>query len=115
MNEFTYRGLSVPSEFLTDEILAWKIGVDQALGETTVEPLFNQFYARIHKESRRVIDVYRESPDGSVEYWNYYNNEWRGADSIADTRKRISGSHDIIPCDYGVVEDYKKDNEHHGR
>lgn len=115
MNEFTYRGLSVPSEFLTDEILAWKIGVDQALGEITVEPPFNQFYARINKESRSVIDVYRESPDGSTEYWNYYHNEWRRAESIDTVRRIITPSHDLIPCDYDVVKGYKKDNEHQGR
>lgn len=114
MNEFTYRGLSVPSEFLTDEILAWKIGVDQALGGITVEPPIDQFYARIDKESRRVIDVYRESPDGSVQYWNYLDKEWRGADTINATRKMVSPSHSVTLCDYDVVADYKKDNEHHG-
>lgn len=105
----------MPSELITGEILAWKIGVDQALGEITVEPPFNQFYARINKESRQVIDVYRESPDGSVEYWNYFHNEWRRAESIDVTRKEIGRSHDLIPCDYDVVEGYKGDNEHHWR
>lgn len=115
MNEFTYRGLSVPSEFLSDEILAWKIGVDQVMEKITVGPPINQFYARIHKESRRVIEVYREFLDGSIEYWNYYYSEWRSAGTIDQTRKRVSPSSDIIPCDYDVVEDYKKDNEHRGR
>lgn len=110
MNEFVYRGIKMPSDFFTDEIQAWKIGVDQAMDQalvnvpTAVER--HRFY--VWETGGRVIDVYRVDSDRYAQYWNYISREWRDAGRIDDLKPDLGQT--LEPCTYDVVVQYIKDH-----
>jgi hypothetical protein len=110
MNEFVYRGIKMPSDFFTDEIQAWKIGVDQAMDQALVVER-HRFYAL--EDDGRVVDVYRTDSNGYAQYWNYFDPGWRSAGHI-DNVLGFKGSA-VEPCTYDVVEQYIDDHRDQAR
>lgn len=115
MNEFVYRGIKMPPDFFTDEIQAWKIGVDQAMDQALDNPFTAvagpRFYAGEY--DGRVLDVYRTDSYGEAQYWNYIHREWRSAGHIDEILRFKYPT--LEPCTYDVVEQYMNDHRDQAR